>query len=97
MFFELPARVDNCFRVLFAEVKRPQPDTKERVRKQAERTAWKIVCDWVLIQLSMIMLEQAEPMQVFLPFVWDPVKERTYFDQLKEGNFKALIPSSSKI
>lgn len=92
MFFELPARVENCYRVLYAEVKRPQADTKDRVRKQAERTAWKIVCDWVLIQLSMIMLEQAEPMQVFLPFVWDPVKEETYFDKLKSGGFKALLP-----
>ena len=94
MFFELPARVENCYNVLFAEVKRPNSDTKERVRKQAERTAWKIVSDWVLIQLSMIMLEQAEPMQVFLPFVWDPVKEETYFERLKAGGYKALLTAN---
>lgn len=94
MFFELPAKVENCYRVLYAEVKRPRPDTAANVRKQAERTAWKIVCDWVLVQLSMIMLEQAEPMQIFLPYAWDPVKEETYFEKLKAGGFKALLPNS---
>lgn len=29
--------------------------------------------------------KQVEPMQVFLLFVWDPVKEETYFDRLKAG------------
>lgn len=93
MFFELPAKVENCYRVLFAEVKKPRPDTKVRVRQQAERTAWKIVCDWVLVQLSMIMLEQAEPMQIFLPYAWDPQKEETFFEKLKQGGFKALLPA----
>lgn len=90
LFFELPARVDNCFKVLFAEIKRPREDTKEKVRKQAERTAWKIVCDWVLVQLSMILLEQAEPLQVFLPFAWDPKTEKTFYNKLKDNNFKQL-------
>lgn len=91
MFFQLPAKIDPCFKVLYAEVKRPQPDTKKRIREQAERTAWKIVSDWVDIQLSMIQLEQAEPLQVFLPYVYNPERDITFFEQLKESNFKALI------
>lgn len=91
MFFQLPAKVEPCFNVLYAEVKRPQADTKKKIREQAERTAWKIVSDWVDIQLSMIQLEQAEPLQVFLPYVYNPEKEVTFFDQLKEGGFKGLL------
>lgn len=91
MFFQLPAKIDPCFKVLYAEVKRPQPDTKKRIREQAERTAWKIVSDWVDIQLSMIQLEQAEPLQVFLPYVYNPERDVTFYEQLKESNFKALI------
>lgn len=94
LFFELPARVDNCYNVLYADIKRPRPDTKEKVRKQAERTAWKIISDWVLVQISMIMLEQAEPLQVFLPYAWNPVTEETYYTKLKAGGFKALLPAS---
>ncbi len=91
MFFQLPAKIDPCFKVLYAEVKRPQPDTKKRIREQAERTAWKIVSDWVDIQLSMILLEQAEPLQLFLPYVYNPEKEVTFYEQLKQSNFKPLI------
>lgn len=91
MFFQLPAKIDPCFKVLFAEVKRPRPDTQRLVREQAERTAWKIVSDWVDIQLSMILLEQAEPMQVFLPYVYDPAKDKTFYESLKESSFKGLL------
>lgn len=90
LFFELPARIEPCFKVLWKEVKRPQPDTKTRTMQQAERTAWKIISDWVQIQLSMIQLEQAELLQVFLPYVFNPATEQTFYNQMKEGGFKML-------
>lgn len=92
LFFELPAKVDACFKVMWAEISRPKENTKERTMQQAERTAWKIISDWVDIQISMVQLEQAELMQVFLPFVFDPVKEKTFYNQIKEGGFKGLLP-----
>lgn len=96
MFFQLPAKVDACFDVLWKEVKRPKPDSKQRTREQAERTAWKIISDWVEIQLSMILLEQADAMEIFLPYVYNPATEQTFYNQLKEGGFKALLPPASK-
>ena len=93
VFFQLPAKVDPCFKVLWGEVKRPQPGTREKVKKQAEMTAWKIVSDWVEIQLSMIQLEQAEVLQVFLPYVYDPVKDETFFQRVKDGGVKLLTTS----
>ncbi len=90
VFFKLPARVDACFKVLWAEVKRPQPGTKEKTMQQAEKTAWKIICDWVQVQLSMIQLQQAELLQVFLPYVMNPHTEQTFYNQIKTGGFKLL-------
>lgn len=90
LFFKLPARVEHCFQVFWKQVKRPQPDTKKRIREQASRTAWKIIADWVEIQLSMILLEQALPLQVFLPYVYDPTSEQTFFEKLEQTNFKLL-------
>lgn len=91
MFFKMPAKVEPCFNVLWEEVKRPRPDTKRLIRDQAERTAWKIVADWVEIQLSMIMLQQAEPLQVFLPYAYDPKTDSTFYEKLKTTGYKALL------
>jgi hypothetical protein len=57
---------------------------------QAERTAWKIMQDWVEVQMSMIQMKQAEPMQVFLPYVM--VDDQTsVFQQIKATHFKGLL------
>ena len=34
-----------------------------------------------------IQLEQPEKLQVFLPYVFDPKTETTFFQQLKDGDF----------
>ena len=90
LFFQLPAKVDGCFEAMWKEVSRPRKDTRQRLKQQAERTAWKIVCDWVEVQLTMIKLEQAEALQVFLPYVYDPRTEQTFYDKIKGGNLKLL-------
>ena len=58
--------------------------------EQAGRTAWKIVQDWVEVQMSMIQMKQADTLQVFLPYVFDG--KRTYYQALKESNFRGLLP-----
>lgn len=91
LFFLLPAKVEACFDVLYKEVKKPRPETKANIRAQAERTVWKIWSDWVEIQLSLIMLEQADTLEIFLPYVYNPATEKTFYNQLKDGGFKALL------
>ncbi|RYE53991.1 MAG: hypothetical protein EOP48_13225 [Sphingobacteriales bacterium] len=90
VFFQLTAKIEACYKVLYAEVKRPQADTKRKILEQSERTAWKIISDWVEIQISMVMLEQADLIQVFLPFVYNPKTEKTFYDQVKGNDFKML-------
>lgn len=88
--FKLPAKVDACFNAMWGEVKRPRKETEKKLKNQAERTAWKIVCDWVEVQISMIKLNQAEIMEIFLPYIWIPKFNQTFYGQLKENNFKQL-------
>lgn len=88
--FQLPARVNAIYKILVAEYTRPTQRSYEIARMQAERTAWKIISDWVEIQISMIKLEQAEMLQVFFPFLSDGKK--TFYDKVKENDFKLLLP-----
>lgn len=88
--FKLPARVDRVGKVLMGEVRRPRPDTEKRIKAQAERTAWKLLHDWVDIQLSLVELGQVEFLEVFLPYVYDAAKEQTFFERMKSGGYKLL-------
>lgn len=90
VFFKLPAKVDHCFNVFWNSRQQKRQEHKKGVMEQAERTAWKIVADWVAIQLSMIMLEQAEPLQVFLPYAYDPAKDETLYEKIVNSDLKLL-------
>jgi hypothetical protein len=59
-----------------------------RIEAQANRTAWKLWQDWLEVQMSLIEMEQAEFVQIFLPYFWDG--RRSYYDMVKEGGFKML-------
>lgn len=61
--------------------------------EQGERTAWRIVKDWVEVQMSMIQLNQADIGEVFLAYEWDG--KRTYYQALKESNYAGLLREGS--
>lgn len=88
--FKLPAKVDAFERVLKSQIKRPRPGTYERIAKQAERGAWKTICDWVECQVTMIKLEQVELAEVFLPYHYLPESDQTLFERVKAGSIKLL-------
>jgi len=84
----LPARPDSVYTVFTSQCKRPHSGTLERLREQAERTAWKIQQDWLEVELTNIRLNQKAPLQAFMPYIWDG--EQTFFERLKGNGFKAL-------
>lgn len=84
---KIPANVRQVFEVLKREV----GGSDQRVFEQAERTAWKLMQDWIEIQCALIRMKQADVMQVFLPYVWDG--NRDFYTALKATNFKALLPA----
>lgn len=88
--FHLKAQVQECFVILWKEVKRPRSDTRAILQQQANKTAWKILSDWTEIQCSMILLGQAKPLQMFLPFMYDMKTSETLFDKVTNGKLKLL-------
>ena len=88
MTIRLPAKVAAVEKVLMEQVRKPQRGTLKRVKEQAGRTAWKLMQDWVEVQISLIEMGQAEALQVFLPYVFDG--RRTLYEAYKEAGFKML-------
>lgn len=88
--FRLPANVNACKEAL-KKIKENGGLTRtptSRIKDQAERTAWKIISDWVDIQLALIEMEQAEFLEIFLPYVSDG--NTTFYQKLKTEQFKLL-------
>jgi len=88
--FKLPSRVDQVEKAMMSEIRKPRPGTADRIRDQAARTAWKILSEWAEIQVTLVRLQQAEAIEVFLPYVWDMKTDKTLFEKIKEGKFKML-------
>jgi len=69
------------------------PSKKRKLKKefleQATRTAWKIMQDWIEVQMSLIQLGQADAMEVFLPYLWNG--KQTYYEALRENRFAGLL------
>lgn len=86
---ELPARVDQVEAMMRKRCPRPPRDPR-KLRDQAERTAWKNLAEWVDIQLLLIELHQVEPLEVFLPYLHDPKRKKTFYGLVKESGFKML-------
>ncbi len=61
---------------------------KPKAAKQAPMTAWKLMLDWLDVQLSLIEMGQAEVMQVFLPYAKCGAK--SFFQVLKDDGYRAL-------
>jgi hypothetical protein len=68
--------------------------TKGSFREQAERTAWKLVQDWIEVQMSMVQLKQADVREVFLAYVWNG--RETFFSRLQANGFRALLPEKTE-
>lgn len=95
----LPANREDALNAFWADYceRHPKEWLRKKTRKdfvqQAERTAWKLMEDWVAVQMSLIQMKQAETLQVFMPFVWDG--KRTLYQMVKESGYRLLLPEKT--
>lgn len=88
--FRLPAKINRVEKQLLKQIKRPRNSTTQKISDQAERTAWKLLSEWVEIQISLIELDQVELLEVFMPYLYDSNKNQTFFEKMKNNNFSML-------
>jgi len=68
----LPIDVESVYAVMLSETKskrvRSLTSKKiEQIKKQAERTAWRLQYEWLAIQASFIAMKQVKPTEAFMP------------------------------
>lgn len=79
---QLPARVANVAKIMY-ETNYPNQSQE----KQAERTAWKNLHDWVDAQLALIETDMVKLEEVFLPYIVMGSKG-TVFEHFQSGNLQ---------
>jgi len=84
----LPADSSAVFETMKKEVSRPREGTMDRIKLQSERTAWKLMEDWIRVQISLIQMQKVDALQVFMPYIWDGTQ--SFYHAIKAGGFKAL-------
>jgi hypothetical protein len=91
MTFKLPAKEDKVFQYMLKQRKAPPKGSAlETLRLQAGRTAWKILSDWVDIQVSMIEISHIEVIEAFLQYLYDIKKDKTLYELQRDSGFKLL-------
>ena len=84
--FSLPINAEAVFEIL----------TRDRVMKtnpaarmqQANRTAWRIIKEWILAQMALIETEMVTVEEVFLPYML--TGKQTLYQALSNGDLKML-------
>lgn len=64
---------------------------KVRDFTHAQNVGWRIIKDWIQVQLSFIQIGLVEFDQVFLPYAYSQVTNKTFYESLKDEGFKYLL------
>lgn len=90
MLFKLPANVQAIEDIMKSEIKKPRETTASRIVDQAQRTAWKLLLDWVSVQASMVLIGRRSIIEMFLPYAYNKQQDRTFYECLKQSKFAML-------
>ena len=90
--FKLPANVYGVARVLYGIEYHKLNDNK---KQQAQRTAWKCVSDWTELQIAMVKMQQADIVEIFLPYLW--IGNKSFFKGLSDTNFRLLQQNNTEV
>lgn len=84
--FKLPTKPKAVYDVLFAGMSGEYSYGEGR-RQKALNIAWRIVKEWLEVQFTLIKLNQAEAVEIFLPYMVTG-ENRTLYQDMKQNQFK---------
>lgn len=82
---KLPAKIDECYKVLCAEKASGTKNIKA-THEQAERVAWRILKDWIEAQMALLDIHMVKFEEIFMPYIVD-AQGKTLFEKLEERQF----------
>ena len=94
--FKLPMNLEKARKCIEKEAKEGRISKKflqEPFRTdKAQIVGWRLIKDWIFSNLSLMEIEFADPIEIFLPYAYDMVSEKNMYQKFMENknNFIAL-------
>jgi hypothetical protein len=89
--YKLPSSVNDVRDYFLSAIKKEHRGTRERVVEQALKTAWKLLADWVDIQISMIEVGKKDFQELFFQYAYSQVKDKTVYEMLQNNYINNLL------
>jgi|ERR1700741_575906 len=89
----LPTNPGGVLRSMMSD---PKVSSRKATEAQAERVSWRIIKDWLEAQMAIVVTNQAEMAEVFLPYVITDRSGLTVYQQFKEHNQKQLAEGAGQ-
>jgi len=92
--FKIPMNIEKTRTIVVSAVHEGKLSKKyleEPLRSdQGERIAWRIIKDWIDSQLSLLEMQFAEATEIFLPYAYNMLEEKTMYQKFVENKEKYL-------
>lgn len=90
--FKLPMQDDKILVAFQNAVRKGNLPKRYMVDKeQASRTGWRIIKDWVDSQMALIEINTVKVEEVFLPYLFNPIENKTLFEIMEAKKFDMQI------
>lgn len=86
IFFRMPTKTQGVLKALKADDRVPR---RLKTKEQAAKVAWRIMKDWIEVQLALVDADMADMTEVFLPYAQN-TDGKTMYESLEKNGFKQL-------
>lgn len=83
---KLPVRLDDVLQVLTDQKKAHPKANIKATREQANRVAWRILKDWIEVQMALLDMQMVKFEEIFLSYI-ETADGKTVYEKLEEKHF----------
>ncbi len=95
MPFKLPMDAQKVLQILKNEKRAGKALGLSKADSQdinrARMVGWRIIKDWIDSQLALVEVNLVKVEQVFLPYAYDPIKNITLYESIRERKFAGML------
>ena len=82
----MPIRVDECLKVMQKQKKEHPKMQIKATKEQASKVAWRIMKDWIEVQMALLEINMVRFEEIFLPCI-ETTDGKTIYEKLEERKF----------